>query len=77
MLLSNFQRSLAAVIVGNLVYFALFPVLPPVLRHGISRFGVGKFDWGLLLDFLICAALYILFNLLWSDRRRERPKTHP
>jgi hypothetical protein len=75
MLLSNFQRSLAAVIVGNLVYFALFPVLPPVLRHGISSFGVGKFDWGLLLDFLICAALYVLLNLLWSDKRRERPKT--
>lgn len=75
MLLSNFQRSLAAVIVGNLIYFALFPVLPAVLRHGISRFGIGKFDWGLLLDFLICTALYILFNLLWSDKRRERPKT--
>jgi len=69
MLLSNFQRSLAAVVVGNLIYFALFPVLPPVLRHGITKFGIGKFDWGLLIDFAICTALYILFGVLWSDKK--------
>ena len=75
-LLSNFQRSLAAVVVGNLIYFALFPVLPPILRHGVSHFGVGKFDWGLLIDFAICAGLYVLFGVLWSEKRRERQNTH-
>jgi branched-subunit amino acid transport protein AzlD len=84
MLLSNFQRSLAAVIVGNLIYFALFPVLPQVLHHGFSdmtagrfRISMGKFDWGLLLDFLICTALYIVLGMLWSGKRRDdSPKTH-
>jgi hypothetical protein len=75
MLLSNFQRSLAAVVVGNLIYFALFPLLPPVLRHGITRFGIGKFDWGLLIDFAICTGLYILFGALWSQKKTDRPKT--
>ena len=77
MLLSNFQRSLAAVVVGNLIYFALFPVLPPVLRHGITRFGIGKFDWGLLIDFAICTALYILLGHFWPEKKQEDPKTHP
>ena len=84
MLLSNFQRSLAAVVVGNLIYFALFPVLPDVLHHKFSDFtagrfhiSMGKFDWGMLLDFLICAALYILFGLLWSGKKGQREqKTH-
>ncbi|MGZ4813786.1 MAG: hypothetical protein ACXVZV_00150 [Terriglobales bacterium] len=73
--MSNFQRSLAAVVVGNLIYFALFPLLPPVLRHGITRFGIGKFDWGLLVDFAICTALYILFGVLWSEKKGEGQKT--
>jgi hypothetical protein len=75
MLLSNFQRSLAAVVVGNLAYFALFPLLPPVLRHGITRFGIGKFDWGLLIDFAICTALYVLFGAIWPEKKPNRPKT--
>ena len=37
MTLSNFQRSLAAVLLGNLIYFAvLMPILPAFARHGIS-----------------------------------------
>ncbi len=76
MFLSNFQRSLAAVVVGNLVYFSLSLVLPPVLRHGVTRYGIGKFDWGLLIDFAICTALYILFGILWSEKKRESQKTH-
>jgi hypothetical protein len=76
MFLSNFQRSLAAVLVGNLIYFALARVLPPVLRHGfITNFGIGRFDWGLLLDFAICTALYILFWAIWSGKKQDRPKT--
>jgi hypothetical protein len=84
MFLSNFQRSLAAVIVGNLIYFSISPLLPPALHHGFSEIrtgkihiSMGKFDWGLLLDFAICTTLYIVFNMLWSDKRREGPKTQP
>lgn len=77
MLLSNFQRSLAAVIVGNLIYFALFPVLPPALRHGITRFGIGKFDWGLLIDFGICTVLYIVMGHFWPAKKQDEPKPHP
>jgi len=82
MFLSNFQRSLAAVIVGNLIYFSLSPLLPPALHHGFSDVGtgrfhisMGKFDWGLLIDFAICTALYILFGILWSGKKRERQNT--
>ena len=77
MLLSNFQRSLAAVIVGNLIYFALFPVLPPALRHGITRFGIGKFDWGLLIDFGICTLLYIVMGRFWPAKKQDQPRPHP
>jgi len=76
MLLSNFQRSLVAVLVGNIIYFSLFPLLPPVLRHGfITHFGVGKFDWGLLVDFAICAGLYIFLGHVWPEKKQDRPKT--
>lgn len=75
MLLSNFQRSAAAVVIGNLVYFALFPLLPPVLRHGITRFGIGKFDWGLLIDFAICTALYMLIGHFWPEKKQDRGNT--
>jgi hypothetical protein len=83
MFLSNFQRALAAVVVGNLIYFSLSLVLPPALRHGITRVGigdltvaVGRFDLGMLIDFLICAALFILFGALWSKKNQESQKTH-
>ena len=84
MFLSNFQRALAAVVVGNLIYFSLYLVLPPVLRHGITRVPiggltvpVGRFDWGMLIDFAICTVLFILFGALWSKKEPETPKTNP
>jgi hypothetical protein len=84
MLLSNFQRSLAAVVVGNLIYFALFPLLPQVLHHrftdftaGKLRISMGRFDWGMLIDFLICAVLYVLLGHLWPEKKQGDPKTHP
>ncbi|HWR16124.1 MAG TPA: hypothetical protein VN577_14955 [Terriglobales bacterium] len=69
--LYTFQRSLAAVLLGNLIYFALLmPILPPVARHGIYRI-----DLGLLIDFAICAALYILFGRLWPEKKRTQRRT--
>lgn len=69
----NFQRSLAAILLGNLIYFALLmPILPPVARHGLYRI-----DLGLLIDFVICAALYMLFGRLLPEKKRVRENPHP
>ena len=50
---------LAAVLLGNAIYyFSLFPHLPPSFRHqGFS------WDWGSLLDLLVCAGVYGLIYL--------------
>lgn len=76
MTLSNFKRSLAAVIVGNLIYFAVMPILPPALRHGVAH-PLPPVDLGLLIDFLICSALYILFGRWLSEKKRARHNSHP
>jgi hypothetical protein len=73
MFLGNFKRSLAAVLVGNLIYFSLMPILPPALQHGISRRGP-NIDLGLVIDFVICAILYVLFGLITSAKRAENPR---
>lgn len=46
---------LLAVLLGNLIYLALRPLLPQLLSHTVFRI-----DAGLLLDLMICAALYVL-----------------
>jgi hypothetical protein len=72
MTLSNFQRSLAAVVLGNLIYFAvLMPILPPVARHGISL-SRPHIDLGLVIDFVICAGLYVLLGRLMPEKKRAR-----
>jgi len=50
---------LAAILAGNAVYFlVLSPILPEALRHRPFRE-----DWGLLVDFLVCAAVYGIYRL--------------
>jgi len=49
----NFLDALVAVLAGNAVYFLLMPHLPLVARHSLFRE-----DWGLLVDFSICAAIF-------------------
>jgi len=72
MTLSNFQRSLAAVLLGNLIYFAvLMPILPAFARHGIS-YRTPRIDLGLVIDFAICAALYVLMGRLMTEKKRAR-----
>ena len=56
------MRSLAAVLGGAAIYWALMPHLPRVARHHIFRI-----DLGLLLYVLISVALYILLS--WMDRK--------
>jgi len=63
--LSNFLDALAAVLAGNAIYFLVMPHLPPNMRHAMF-----KEDWGLLVDFAICAILFIAIKLI---RRRNRP----
>ena len=57
----NFLEALLAIILGNLVYFALVPHLPPAARH--HRF---QPDLGTLVDFWFCVVAY---GLIRSARR--------
>jgi purine-cytosine permease-like protein len=67
----NFQRSLAAVLLGNLIYFALLmPILPPVARHN------RQWDLGLLIDFVLCAVIYVGFGKLLPEKKRTRQNSH-
>ena len=53
----NFLQALLAIILGNVVYFALLPTLPLVARH--HPFGV---DLGMVLDFWMCLVIYGLIR---------------
>ena len=53
----NFLQALLAIILGNLVYFALLPALPPYFRH--HRFQI---DFGTLVDFSFCVVIYLLIR---------------
>jgi hypothetical protein len=55
--LINFLRALLAILLGNVVYFALVPSLPPVARHRPSQY-----DLGMLLDFWFCLVAYGLIR---------------
>jgi hypothetical protein len=46
---------LLAVLVGNLIYLAMRPLLPQIFAHDVFRI-----DAGLLLDLLLCVAIYAL-----------------
>jgi hypothetical protein len=50
---------LIAILLGNAIYsFSLSPHLPAVLRHPGTTL-----DWGVLVDFLVCAVVYGLIRL--------------
>jgi hypothetical protein len=54
----DWPRMLAAVLTGNLIYFALLmPRLPLWLRHRPYHI-----DAGLLLDFALCLAIHLLLG---------------
>lgn len=55
----NFLDALVAVLAGNAIYFLLMPHLPPPARHALFRE-----DWGLLVDFCICAAIFAGVKLM-------------
>lgn len=57
----NFLDALLAVLAGNAIYFLLMPHLPAVMRHSSARE-----DWGLLVDFIICAAIFATVKMVRS-----------
>jgi len=59
--MKNFAHSLAAVLVGNLVYFFVMPYLPVAAQH-MSR----SFDLGMAVDFFFCLAILgIIKAIAW------------
>jgi hypothetical protein len=63
--MGRWGRALLAVLLGNLLYFALMPKLPVSARHVPFRL-----DLGLLLDCCVCTVAFVLVSLIW--RRRSR-----
>ncbi len=55
--LLNLLQALLAIILGNVVYFALIPSLPPAARHHPFHL-----DLGLILDFWFCLVAYGLIR---------------
>jgi hypothetical protein len=51
--MKNFLDALVAVLAGNAIYYLLMPHLPAVARHRLFME-----DWGLLVDFMICTAIF-------------------
>ena len=49
---------LLAILLGNVVYFVLFPYLPGYLKHRLYTF-----DPGVVFDLMICVGTYILIRL--------------
>jgi hypothetical protein len=59
MTLRRWLEYLAAILLGNAIYyFSLVPHLPEALRH--QGFQI---DWGMLLNFAVCVAVYGLIRL--------------
>ena len=63
--MQNFVDALTAVLGGNAIYYLLMPHLPRVARHSLF-----KEDWGLLLDFAICAVVFA--GVKYARREEER-----
>ncbi|MGA9509050.1 MAG: hypothetical protein WBV55_10555 [Candidatus Sulfotelmatobacter sp.] len=56
----NILQALLAILLGNLVYFLLAGHLP------LPQHRLFQVDAGLLVDFLICLALYALIRKVWK-----------
>lgn len=62
----RYWKIACAVIGGNLLYYGVLErLLPPGARHRLYRF-----DWGLVVDFWVCLALYGVLELFFSERKR-------
>jgi hypothetical protein len=63
----NFWRSLAAVLIGNALYFACSRFLPPAARHNTAGF-----DLGLVVDFWFCLVVMGLLELWYRHKKTVR-----
>jgi len=61
---ANFMHALAAVLAGNATYFSIARYLPPQARH--QAFHI---DLGMVLDFLMCLAVFGLIKMIASRRQ--------
>jgi len=57
MIIRNWMKMLLAILLGNLIYFAILSRLPESMHHDLY-----KIDAGLLLDFAICVGIYLLLR---------------
>ena len=57
---TGWRRSLLAVLIGNLIYFASVDYMPAWARHTPYMY-----DVGLAVDFWICVLVYIMIRLLF------------
>ena len=53
----NFLQALAAILLGNLVYFSLYSSLPAIARHQPR-----SLDLGMVIDFWFCLVAYGLIR---------------
>lgn len=61
----NFWKSLAAILLGNAIYFlVLWPFLPPSGRHRVN-----SIDLGLVIDFWVCLVIYGVIELVLRIKR--------
>jgi hypothetical protein len=64
---ARWLRYLAIILIGNALYFAALPHLPPAARH--QRF---KLDLGTLVDFWFCLVVFGIFELVDFLRKRAK-----
>jgi len=67
---SRWVRSLVIILLGNGLYFALYPYLPTAARH--QRFQV---DLGTLVDFWFCLIVFGIFELVAYLQSRRNKKS--
>ena len=56
-MLLNFLQALLAILLGNIVYFLLYPSLPVIARHRPYHV-----DIGMVIDFCFCLVAYGLIR---------------
>ena len=65
-MLRRYWKTFTAVLGGNFLYFGiLYPYLPAVARPRPFRL----LDWGLVIDFWICVALYGLLHFRFGRKK--------
>ena len=64
---SGLGETFLAVVLGNIIYFAAAPLLPAALQHELFRP-----DLGLLLDFLVCAAVFYAIRLVRTSALKHQ-----